>query len=126
MGTYRIKRSVVISLFALLSASPAVAEDVNSITALTLFTENQWSGSNNDGPNFTFFHEPNGRFEATFDPPINGQAKFTGSMQAKGEQLCWAWDGWKTFCYVAFDLNGDELTITREDGVVQTGTLTPR
>ena len=101
----------------------ASAGSIEAAEAAELLTGRTWSGENPDGSRFVFYHELDGSFSARITSASAGTKVYGGRWQPRGSEICWAWDGWKTFCYHRFEREESELAMTRSDQVVHAGKL---
>lgn len=115
--------ALVIATSTMFLGLAANADSLDVQEATDLLAGRTWQGENADGARFWFYHAPDGSFRAKFIPGYSGKEDFSGKWFKRGSDLCWAWDGWKTFCYYKFETQGDNLAMTRNDQVVQTGRI---
>lgn len=122
-----MRRTMVCAAILCFGASASRAADITPQETMDVLVGNTWSGVNASGDKFWFWHEGAGgagTFAAKFKKNHGGAKNYSGSWAISGEQVCWAWDGWKTFCYVDFAKDGATVTMTRTDGEVHSGSLT--
>lgn len=108
---------------ALLAVTDAIAADLTSEQTAAALAGNTWSGTNAEEDQFAFYHAPDGAFRAKITSPAGQEKAYSGRWSTRGSDLCWAWDGWKTFCYYKFERFGSELSMTRSDGIVHSGAI---
>jgi hypothetical protein len=113
-----------LTAFVLIGISTdARADQLDASQTAALIAGKTWSGVNAEGNRFSFYHDEDGTFRARFSSTSSGSKVYRGRWSTRGSSLCWAWDGWQTFCYHRFEQHGPELTMTRDDQVVHTGNL---
>ena len=116
-------KALLLILLALAIAAPVTARSLTRDQAFELLDGNSWIPVDAGRRKYWFYHDPEGVFEARFDPPLFGKRMFTGTWFKQDDRLCWDWSSWKTFCYTSFRLDGEVLALTRSDGEVQAGRL---
>lgn len=115
--------ALIICTAIVASNQSASAAELSLEDASTLLAGKTWRGANADEQRFWFYHDGDGTFRARFLPGYGGKTEFAGKWYRIDAKVCWAWDGWETFCYVAFEYVGQNFRMTRTDGVVQSGIL---
>lgn len=124
------KPSPVRALRALVAASSLAAtgtlqaEPITALEAATALIAHTWHGQNNEGQAYWFYHEPDGRAVARFEPGFKGTQDFALTWRVEIDAICWDWNYGNTDCYHTFDLSEGELSMTRSDGVQHSGKLT--
>ena len=58
--------------------------------------------------------------DVEFDPELTSSYDEC-TWRTGSSEICWAWDGWETFCYTSFEKVGEDLEMTRTDGEVHVG-----
>ncbi|MDZ7843041.1 MAG: hypothetical protein U5R46_19820 [Gammaproteobacteria bacterium] len=102
----------------------ASGDAVDGDSAIKLLTGSTWSGKNESGRKFWFYHTSDGKAFAKFEPGYGNKRLFTASWKmTAGGEICWEWEYGETNCYVLFEIEGNELSMTRRDGVVHSGRL---
>jgi len=114
--------SVPAALFVLCGTT--YGEVLDSSDAMERLTENTWSGKNESGRKFWFYHRSNGKAYARFEPGYGDKNIFSAEWEiTAGGKICWEWDYGERNCYVRFEIEDNELSMTRTDGVVHSGRL---